>query len=102
MSLFGKEFVNEGSILIILSAGQFINLITGSVGYLLQMTGHEHAYQKNLLYSFFLVSIGSLVIIPTYGITRAAYITSTSIAFTNLMCVYDVKKYLGFNTLKIL
>lgn len=41
MGLFGEEYKVAAPLLQILAIGQFINVITGSVGYLLNMTGHE-------------------------------------------------------------
>ncbi|MEY8213179.1 MAG: MATE family efflux transporter, partial [Colwellia sp.] len=41
MGLFGAEFKVAGNLLAIMAIGQFINVATGSVGYLLNMSGHE-------------------------------------------------------------
>jgi O-antigen/teichoic acid export membrane protein len=46
MTIFGPEYGVAGSILLILALGQFINVATGSVGYLLNMTGHEKSYSN--------------------------------------------------------
>ncbi|WP_169709453.1 lipopolysaccharide biosynthesis protein [Deferrisoma camini] len=40
LGLFGKDFASGAVALTILAAGQFVNAATGSVGYLLMMTGH--------------------------------------------------------------
>ena len=41
MSIFGKGFIGGIWLLRILAIGQFINAVTGSVGYILTMSGHE-------------------------------------------------------------
>jgi O-antigen/teichoic acid export membrane protein len=101
MSLFGKEYIQHANILILLSLGQFFNLVTGPVGYILQMTGRERVYRNNIMFtsSFFVLS--SILFIPTMGLLGAAYSTSISIALQNLLSVYFVKKELGFNVLNI-
>ena len=41
MSLYGYEFISGAPILIVLAIGQFVNVASGSVAYLLIMTGNE-------------------------------------------------------------
>ncbi|MEZ9109836.1 polysaccharide biosynthesis C-terminal domain-containing protein [Vibrio cyclitrophicus] len=101
MSLFGSEFVEAANILRLLALGQFINVITGSVGYLLQMTGHEAILKRNVIVASMIVLIGGPVLIPIFGIIGAAIVTSLSVATQNLMSYYQVKKLLGINTFKI-
>jgi O-antigen/teichoic acid export membrane protein len=101
MGLFGAEFVQAANVLRILSFGQFINVITGSVGYLLQMTGNEVLLRNNMFISSAILVVGSAILIPLAGIIGAAIVTAVSIATQNLLCVYQVKKKLGFNTLAI-
>ncbi|GAL24259.1 polysaccharide biosynthesis protein [Vibrio variabilis] len=102
MGLFGSEFTQGSNILRILALGQFVNVITGSVGYLLQMTGHERILRTNVVISSVFMIVGSALFIPLYGVTGAACVTAFSIAIQNLLCVYHVNKKLGFNTLNIL
>ncbi|WP_171389864.1 flippase [Vibrio mediterranei] len=102
MSLFGEEFVKGANILRVLALGQFINVITGSVGYLLQMTGYEKILRNNVMISSLITIVGSLFLIPVYGLVAAAWVTTIAISTQNLLCVYHVKKKLGFNTLNIL
>jgi O-antigen/teichoic acid export membrane protein len=101
MSFFGPEFIAAADILRILAIGQFVNVITGSVGYLLQMTGNEVLLRNNLFISFMILVVGSVLLIPVWGAIGAAIVTATSIATQNLLCVYQVNKQLGFNTLAI-
>jgi len=41
LNFFGEEFVAAAPLLVVLSLGQLINVATGSVGFLLLMSGHE-------------------------------------------------------------
>ncbi|WP_261903472.1 flippase [Vibrio fortis] len=101
MSFFGEEFIQGADVLRILALGQFINVITGSVGYLLQMTGYEKIFRNNVITSSLITIVGSVVFIPVFGLVAAAWVTTIAIATQNLLCVYQVKKNLGFNTLNI-
>ena len=45
LEFFGSEFYVAKNILIILTVGQFLNSICGSVGYILQMTGKQKLFK---------------------------------------------------------
>jgi len=94
MLLFGEEFVSGSSVLLVLAVGQFINVATGSVGYLLQMTGYERAVRNTLFISFFLMFSFSIFIIPLYGILGAASVSATILATQNIIMMILAHKYL--------
>ncbi|KPV91504.1 Polysaccharide biosynthesis protein [Pseudoalteromonas sp. P1-30] len=100
MGLFGEQFKQGAVILQILVLGQAVNVITGSVGFLLQMTGNERDMRLVTIIS----GCGVLVSVPLftslYGVIGAAAATAFFISLQNLLAVYFVKKRLGFNTLK--
>ncbi|USE68114.1 hypothetical protein CTT31_02820 [Pseudoalteromonas maricaloris] len=100
MGLFGEEFKQGAAILQILVLGQAVNVVTGSVGFLLQMTGHERDMRLVTLISGFGVLISVPIFTKLYGAIGAAIATSFFISLQNLLAVYFVKKRLGFNTLK--
>ena len=99
MGLFGEDFVSAAGLLQILVLGQFINVVTGSVGYLLTMTGYERDLRNITLVSGIMAVTLTLLLTKHYGVTGCAIATATSLAFQNLAAVYFVKKRLGFNTL---
>lgn len=101
MGLFGEEYVQSAYLLQILIIGQFINVSTGSVGMLLNMTGHEKDMRNIALFSGPLGLMLCLILIPTYGSLGAAIATAFAIGSQNIMAVYLVKKRLGFNTLNV-
>ena len=104
LSFFGKEFIIAKEVFFILLVGQVINVMSGSVGYILQMTGKEKKYQNILLVSLFLNIILNLLLIPIFGIKGAAIASVVSLAFWNLYSVFYIyKKYniLTFITFKI-
>jgi len=101
VSLFGEEYIVAAPLLKIIAVGQFINVMTGSVGYLLTMTGHEKDFRNVVLFSGPLAIVLSFFLTSMYGLTGAAYATAISLATQNLLAVYMVKMRLGFNTLNL-
>ena len=102
LSVFGGEYAESALILRVLIIGQFINLITGSVAFILNMTGHEKDMRNVVIISGSLSLALGFVMIPIFGVLGAAVSTAASLAVQNLIAVYMVKKRLGFNTLNIL
>lgn len=101
MSLFGAEFAEGAALLQILAVGQFINAITGSVGFLLMMSGHERDMRNVTLISGFSAMFLAWFLTAQFGIIGAATGTAIAVATQNLLAVYFVKKRLGFNTLAV-
>lgn len=101
MSFFGAEFTKGALLLQILAIGQFINAITGSVGSLLIMSGHERDLRNVTLVSGVSAILFTWVLTVQFGVVGAAVGTAIAVATQNLLGVYIVKKRLGFNTLAV-
>ena len=101
MGLFGEGFIDGSKLLQILAVGQFINAITGSVGYLLMMSGHERDMRNVTLISGSMALLLTWFFTVSFGATGNAAGTAIAVATQNLLAVYFVKKRLGFNTLAI-
>ena len=99
LALFGEEFDNAAIYLQILAVGQFVNAITGSVGYLLSMSGNEKDLRNSSIVSGLIVITLSLILVPLYGGLGAAISVAIAIAMQNLLAVHWVKKRLGINML---
>ena len=65
---FGEEFKLGGQVLILLLIAQVINISTGSVGMMLNMTGLENVSRNSAIFIAILSIIGYLVLIPMYGL----------------------------------
>ena len=102
MSMFGKGFTGGIWFLRVLALGQFINVITGSVGYLLTMSGHEKDMRNITIINGVVAIALALILNPIFGALGSALSTAIAVASTNLMAVGVVNKRLGFNTLNIL
>lgn len=101
MSLFGSEFKEGAMLLQILAVGQFINAMTGSVGFLLMMSGHERDMRNVTLISGSLALLLTWLLTAQFSVVGAAIGTAIAVATQNLLAVYFVKKRLCFNTLAV-
>lgn len=101
MELFGEGFSSGGQLLQILAVGQFVNVVTGSVGYLLSMSGYEKDLRNTVLISGPLAIALAFILTPLLGVTGSAIATAIAVATQNLVAVFWVKKRLGFNTLAV-
>ena len=85
LAFFGVDFLNGNEALIILCFGQIINILCGSVGTLLMMTG----YQRFSLYALGISTVFNIVVniilTPAYGVIGTAIATARSLAIWNLL-----------------
>jgi len=92
---FGEEFVAGATTLRILCLGQIVNGLAGSVGLILNMTGHEKQ-SAHAVYIAAMVNVAlNLLLIPQIGINGAAIATAVSLSTTNIILILWVKKYTG-------
>jgi O-antigen/teichoic acid export membrane protein len=99
LGLFGPGFATGAMPLRILAAGQFVNVATGSVGFLLMMTGHERILRNVMLVAAVANLIGNLVLVPEFGAEGAAVATALSVAILNIAAYWQVRRRLQINTL---
>ena len=96
MGLFGEGFKEAAVLLMILAAGQFVNVATGSVGYLLNMSGHERDMNRVTLFSGPLTIILVALLSNYYGVLGAAIGTAVGVSIQNLGALVLVKVRMGF------
>ena len=96
MELFGDAFQSAATPLLILAAGELVNLATGSVAYLLMMTGNHAYYRRATVIAAALNIVLGLILIPEYGATGAAMSTAASVACVNLVSAYYAWRQLHF------
>jgi O-antigen/teichoic acid export membrane protein len=96
MSLFGRGFDEAGILLAIMAVGQFINVATGSVGYLLNMSGHEKDFRRVTLFVGPLTIILVILFTHSYGVVGAAIGTAAGMLMQNLGAIYMVRLRLYF------
>ena len=95
LRFFGPEFVDAYPAMVILVLGQLVNASAGSVGYLMNLTGHQHqsarVYGWSALVNVALNAIG----IPFLGVTGAAIATAVTMALWNVWLHWLVVRNLG-------
>ncbi len=101
LGLFGSEFSQGGLVLRVLAFGQLINVLTGSAGYVLTMSGYEADLRNAVVVSGSIALIFALILVPWVGLLGAAISTSLAVAVQNIMSVYFVRKRLRFNLFTI-
>jgi O-antigen/teichoic acid export membrane protein len=100
LAIFGEQFIAAAPILKILAVGQFVNVVTGTVGYLLMMTGHEKILRNNIFFSALLNISLNVLLVPKFGGIGAAIATASTLAFHNLACLYFTGKKLNISIFK--
>jgi len=88
--LFGDEYLKAYPILVILCIGQTVNVLMGSVGLVLNMTGNESKALKVLIVTLILNILLLFTLIPQYGSLGAAVAISVSLSCWNLMMAFEV------------
>jgi O-antigen/teichoic acid export membrane protein len=96
MRIFGPDFEPGWIILVVGAAGQLVNCATGSVGFLLLMSGNERRLVRiQLVMGVIAVSL-CLLCVPRWGMAGAAVAAALASAGTNVSCLFEVRKRLGF------
>ena len=94
LGYFGYEFIMANKTLYILVAGQFINVLCGSVGYILMMTEKQNIFKNIMIFATCVNIILNIVLIPKYGINGAAIASSISLILWNVISFsYIYRKY---------
>jgi O-antigen/teichoic acid export membrane protein len=97
LRIFGPEFTAGYLPLLVLLAGNVVNAFSGSVGYLMNMTGHQG---DALRWAAAVLGLGlalHVVLIPHFGALGAAIATAVATALWNLFLVRRVKETLGID-----
>ncbi len=98
LGLFGEEFEEGSFVLILLTLSQIVNFSTGSVGYMLTMTGH-HKIAMQILAVCALITTGlSFLLIPVYGMEGAAISAASNNVVLNVAMAIAVFRKTGINS----
>lgn len=97
--VFGEGYKVGAIALGILATGQLVNAAMGSVGVLLNMTGHEKDAMRGVAISAVANVLLNFLLIPTFGMAGAAASTAMTLTIWNLLLRRSVKQRLGVETL---
>jgi O-antigen/teichoic acid export membrane protein len=96
MGIFGEGFEQGAQLLMIIAVGHLVNVATGSVGFLLNMTGYERDMRNVTMFSGPLTIICAFWFTATWGVVGAAYATALGLSLQNLGALWMVRRRLGF------
>lgn len=93
-NLYGDAFEKSYFILIIISFGLFVDAVSGSVAYFMNMCGHEKMLMNIMFITLVLTIIFNLLLIPKFGIIGAAIATALVKIIWNIsLTIFIYKKY---------
>jgi O-antigen/teichoic acid export membrane protein len=98
-SIFGDVYIVETSVLMLLFLGHLINVLSGSVGRTLTLSGNGWVHFKNSIIAIILSIVLAIFLIPQNFIIGAAISTSLAIIIKNLLGVFYVHRLFGFISL---
>jgi O-antigen/teichoic acid export membrane protein len=101
MSFFGGDFSDAGNILRVLIIGQFLNVCVGSVGYLLNMSGHEKIMRNITVLVNIPVFVVTIKLTILFGVMGAAIGITLGLSLQNIVALIYVRKCLGFYTFPV-
>ena len=101
LALFGPQFEAGAQVLIVLSIGQFVNAMTGPVGYLLNMSGFQRIEGRIAVVGALMTAGLCFALIPVWGVLGAAAANAIATATCNLLRVWFAKSCLGILMLPI-
>lgn len=95
LGLFGEDFSQAVHMLRIIAIAQLINVVTGSVGFILNMTGHEKLMRNISLACNLIGLLALLVLTPILGALGAAIALSLILILQNCCALVFVWRKLG-------
>lgn len=96
--IFGSEYASGAIALLILASGQLANAAFGSVGALLNMTGHERDTMRGMLVAMGVNIALNFMLVPAYGMHGAAIATALSYLIWNAVLRWFVWKRLSIES----
>lgn len=95
---FGSEFSAGYPSLVILGLGQLANAAMGSVGILLNMTGHERDTARVVAIAAGANIVLNLILIPPFGMNGAALASAITLLICNILLWSAARNRLGINS----
>lgn len=93
--VFGDAYTAGAGALAILCIGQLTNAAAGSVGLILNMTGHEQDTVRGVALAAVINVVLNVALIPPFGIEGAAVATAVSLATWNVVLFRKVRGRVG-------
>ena len=91
LGISGEAFVAAWPLVIAFAIGSMINVSTGSVGYVLLMTGHQRLSFLNSLTAVVVNVVLGYILAPRYGAMGVAIATGLAVGVVNIMRLLQVR-----------
>lgn len=91
LGIFGSDFPTAWPVLVLVGTGQLVHAVTGPVGYLMGLTGHEQTSAWIFGASAGLNVLLNLILTPIFGLVGAATATMSAVIIQNLWLVVLVR-----------
>lgn len=98
LSLYGPEFAAGYAVLVVLVGAQMVGGLSGSVGNLLLMSGHERVVGWVSTATALLNVLLNALLIPRFDMMGAAIASATALVTWNLVLVFRVRTVLGLES----
>jgi O-antigen/teichoic acid export membrane protein len=95
LQLSGASFIDAWPLLVVSAIGSMINAATGSVGYMLLMTGHQKVSFFNSIVSVLFNIILGVLLIPRFGAMGTALGTTITLLLVNMLRFFEVRLLLN-------
>ena len=96
LGLYGEDFIVGSRTLVIMVIGSAINVICGSVGYILMMTDRQRVYRNILLFAVVINLSLDFVLVPKYGILGAGIANAIGVVIWNLISAFYILVHFKF------
>lgn len=95
LALFGDGFTVAYFPMLILVIGQFVNSVSGSTGYFMNMTGHQGVFRNIIAITSVFSLVLNFALIPQFGLYGAALSATASLALWNIWTLVYIKIKFG-------
>lgn len=96
--VYGEYYRQGATVLILLGAGQLINVCSGSCGVVLMMTGHQVLMMSITIACGALTIVGAVLLVQPYGATGVASVAAATMLLQNALMLLFSKRKTGIWT----
>lgn len=97
LMIFGKSYVDQHAILVVLSAGTAVAALGGPAMYVLLLTGHESLYSRVVVVGLVLRCIALVIFTPMFGAIAAAVAWTATLIATTIALNFVCRRLVGID-----
>ena len=97
-TIYTEYYAAGATVLALLSVGKLVNVLTGSCGVTMAMTGHQTALLRITLVTTLLTVVGNLLVVRPYGLTGVAAVVCAGTVLQNIAMWAETRRVTGMWT----